>query len=91
MQGNIWSVPNEAWTFLPTMAMRLNCKNIFKQKLRYTIYIYNLESLTLTYLDLIDKAQTTTYILTLYHTVPTFIDLEKDVFRTHCGKRRKCW
>ena len=27
--------------------------------------------------------------LTLYHTVPTFNDSEKEVFRKHCGKRRK--
>ena len=31
------------------------------------------------------------YNLTPYHTVPTFIDLEQDAFRKHCGKRRKCW
>ena len=29
--------------------------------------------------------------LTLYHTIPTFNDLEKATFRKHCGKRRKYW
>ena len=28
--------------------------------------------------------------LTLYLTIPTFNDLEKETFRKHCGKRRKC-
>ena len=30
-------------------------------------------------------------ILTLYHTIPTFNDPEKEGFRKHCGKKRKCW
>ena len=29
--------------------------------------------------------------LTLYHTIPTFNDLENESFSKHCGKRRKCW
>ena len=29
--------------------------------------------------------------LTLYHTIPTFNDPEKEGFWKHCGKRRKCW
>ena len=29
--------------------------------------------------------------LTLYHTNPTFDNPEKEAFRKHCGKRRKCW
>ena len=28
--------------------------------------------------------------LTLYHTIQTFNDPRKEVFRKHCGKRRKC-
>ena len=28
---------------------------------------------------------------TFYHTIPTFNDPEKEAFRKHCGKRRKCW
>ena len=28
--------------------------------------------------------------LTLYHTIPTFNDPDKDAFCKHCGKRRKC-
>ena len=30
-------------------------------------------------------------VLTLYHRIPTFSDLEKDAFWKHCVKRRKCW
>ena len=30
-------------------------------------------------------------ITTLYHTMPTFNDPEKEAFWKHCGKRRKCW
>ena len=29
--------------------------------------------------------------LTFYSSILTFNDPEKEVFRTHCGKRRKCW
>ena len=29
--------------------------------------------------------------LTLYHKILTFYNPEKEVFRKHCGKRRKCW
>ena len=29
--------------------------------------------------------------LTLYHTIPTFNNLEKEDFWKHCGKRQKCW
>ena len=29
--------------------------------------------------------------LTLYHTILTFNDPEKEGFCKHCGKRRKCW
>ena len=29
--------------------------------------------------------------LTLYHTIPTFINPERDGFQKHCRKRRKCW
>ena len=29
--------------------------------------------------------------LTLYHTITTFNDPEKEAFWKHCGKRRKCW
>ena len=29
--------------------------------------------------------------LTHYHTIPTFNAPEKEAFRKHCGKRRKCW
>ena len=29
--------------------------------------------------------------LTLYHTIPTFNDPEREGFWKHCGKRRKCW
>ena len=29
--------------------------------------------------------------LTLYHTIPTFNNSEKETFWKHCGKRRKCW
>ena len=28
---------------------------------------------------------------TLYHTIQTFNDPEKETFWKHCGKRRKCW
>ena len=28
---------------------------------------------------------------TLYHTIPTFNDPEKEAFRKHYEKRRKCW
>ena len=27
----------------------------------------------------------------LNHTIPTYNDPEKEVFRKHCEKRRKCW
>ena len=30
-------------------------------------------------------------VLTLYNTIPTFNDPEKESFWKHCGKRRKCW
>ena len=26
-----------------------------------------------------------------YHTIPTFDAPEKEAYRKHCGKRRKCW
>ena len=29
--------------------------------------------------------------LILYHIFPTFNDPDKEDFRKHCGKRRKCW
>ena len=29
--------------------------------------------------------------LTLYHIMPNFNDPEKEAFRKHCGKRKKCW
>ena len=29
--------------------------------------------------------------LTLYHTILTLNNIEKDAFRKHCEKRRKCW
>ena len=29
--------------------------------------------------------------LTLYHTIPTFNNPEKEAFRIHWGERRKCW
>ena len=29
--------------------------------------------------------------LTLYHTIPSFNNPEKDAFSKHCGKGRKCW
>ena len=29
--------------------------------------------------------------LTHYHTIPSFDAPEKEAFRKHCGKRRKCW
>ena len=29
--------------------------------------------------------------LTLYHTISTLNDPEKEAFWKHCGKRRKCW
>ena len=29
--------------------------------------------------------------LTLYHTIPSFNDHEKEGFLEHCGKRKKCW
>ena len=29
--------------------------------------------------------------LSLYHTIPTFNDLQKEAFWKHCRKRRKCW
>ena len=32
----------------------------------------------------------TTDLLTLYHTIPTFNDLNREAFRKHCGERRKC-
>ena len=28
---------------------------------------------------------------TLYHTIPTFNNPDKESFCKHCGKRRKCW
>ena len=28
---------------------------------------------------------------TLYHTIITFHDPDKESFRKHCGKKRKCW
>ena len=31
------------------------------------------------------------YGLNLYHTIPTFNDLDKDSFLKYCGKWRKCW
>ena len=37
------------------------------------------------------KANTITTELTLYHTIPTFIDPEKEAFWKHWGKSRKCW
>ena len=39
------------------------------------------------------KLQTRTdmWLLTLYHTIPTFNDPKEDGFGKHCGKRRKCW
>ena len=30
-------------------------------------------------------------VLTLYHTVPTYIDHVEEVFWKHCWKRRTCW
>ena len=30
-------------------------------------------------------------VVSLYHTVSTFDDLEKEAFLKHCGKRRKYW
>ena len=32
-----------------------------------------------------------TMAYTLYRTIPTFNDPQKEMFRKHCGKRRKCW
>ena len=31
------------------------------------------------------------FFLTLYHTIPTFNNLEKEDFWKHCETRRKCW
>ena len=31
------------------------------------------------------------YLLSLYLTILTFNDLEKEAFRKHCGKKRKFW
>ena len=30
-------------------------------------------------------------VLTLYHTILTFNDPDKEAFLKHCGKKRKCW
>ena len=35
--------------------------------------------------------QQSSTLLSLYHTISTFNDPAKIVFRKHCGKMRKCW